>query len=223
MDINNQDKSIDDQEVVPEPEQQKEVQAEPAQEEKKGATQRIRELSQQKKAGDEQIKSLQTRIDELTQPPEEQSEISVQPGSEISPEQYKQDVTKTADSIVKLRMKQFEAETRIKSETVDSIKTYPQLDPASAEFDQELSDTVTEAVEAHVRVNPYNATVKKFVDRLMKPYGKAIEKEVGEATEKIAKQVSEAAVRPTSVRKTEKTADEMTVAELEAKLGILNS
>lgn len=193
-------------------------------EESKGASQRIKELSHQTKVKDDEISSLQKRIAELTQQgADEPYSPNVQPGEEITPERYTQDVTKTADSIVKLRMKQFEAETRIKTETDVVVDTYPQLNPNSPEFDRELSDTITEAVEAHIRVSPYSASPKKFVDRLMKPYQKQVAKEVSQATEKIAKQVSSAALRPTSVRKAEKTAGDKTIAELEAELGVVIS
>jgi hypothetical protein len=57
----------------------------------------------------------------------------------------------------------------------------------------------------------------------MKPYKAAITREVGQATENIAKQVSETALRPTSVRKPEKAAGDKTLAELEQELGIVNS
>lgn len=210
-------------ETQPEPEQT-EVETQETETEQKGAGQRIKELSQRARSAEEQVKSLSDRINELTQTEDTKPFVSsVKPGEEISPERYQQDVTQAADSIVKLRMKQYEAETRIKSESVQAITDYPQLNPNAREFDPDLSDTITEAVEAHVRMNPYNASVKKFVDRLMKPYSKAIEKEVGEVTEKLAKQVTQSALRPTSVKKTEKNAAEKSIAELERELGIVNS
>lgn len=193
--------------------------------ESKGAGQRIKELSHQTKVKDEEIRSLQDRIAELTRSTveDEPYKPNVTPGEEITPERYTQDVTKTADSLVKLHLRQYEAETRIKAETDQIMKDYPQLRPDSGQFDRELSDTITETVEAHLRVNPYSASPKKIVDKLMKPYRTAIEKELGQAQEKIAKQVTSAALRPTSVRKTEKAASEKTIAELEAELGVVIS
>jgi hypothetical protein len=225
MDIDNQEESqvvepfqeLEEAPPVEAPEQAQD-------DESKGANSRIRELNQRAKQAEERAVSLEQRIAELTQSGDvQQYTPQVQPGEEITPERYSQDVTKTANSIVELRMKQYEAENRIKSESSDVIRTYPQLDPNSPEFDRELSDTITEAVEAHIRTNPYSAQVKKFTDRLMKPYKRAVEKEVGQVTEKIAKQVSETALRPTSVKKTEKTAGEMSIAELEKRLGVVNS
>jgi len=103
------------------------------------------------------------------------------------------------------------------------VRTYSQLDPDSDNFDQELSDVITEATEAYVKANPYTASVKKFVAKLMKPYKGAVEKEVGQASEQIAKQASQAALRPTSVRKPEKSAAEKSIAELEDELGLVIS
>ena len=57
----------------------------------------------------------------------------------------------------------------------------------------------------------------------MSLFNEGIATEVGQASENIAKQVSQAALRPTSVRKSEKTASELSIAELEAKLGVVTT
>jgi len=147
----------------------------------------------------------------------------VEQGAEISPEQYQQDVMRRADSLVTLRLKQQEAVNKINNDANGAIKAYPQLDPESDLFDKELSDSVTEAAEGYIHKNPYGADVRRYVDKLMKPYQRAVTKEVGKVTENIAKQVSQTALRPTSVRQTEKTIDDMTPKELEEKLGVVIS
>ncbi|MBM3120116.1 MAG: hypothetical protein FJ006_11345 [Chloroflexi bacterium] len=194
---------------------------------KKGYTQRVRELVKEREEAKAEAQSLKDRLAELTGSVEPQEgflppyQPQVEPGTEISPEQYQTDVLKTADGLVTLKLKQFEAINRINDEAVEALKVYPALDPESESFNRELSDSVTEAVEAHVKANPYSASVKKFVDKLMKPYEKAVTKEVGQVTEKLAKQVSETALRPTSVKQGEKPDSEKTIAELENELGVV--
>lgn len=134
-----------------------------------------------------------------------------------------QRILQQASANANLMQKQSEAINRINSEASEMIRAYPELDPDHESFNKELSDTIAEAVEAHVRANPYTASVKQFTARLMKPYQGAVTKEVGKATENIARQVSQAALRPTSVRNTEKTASEKSIAELEQELGIVQS
>lgn len=198
-------------------------------ESKKGYSHRVQELANKARAAEERAKSLEERIAELTRPevPAAQQMPTyipqVEPGAEISPEQYKQDVMRSADALVTLRVKQSEAVNRINTEASEAIRTFPELDPDNENFNEELSDTITEATEAYIKSNPYTASVKQFVAKLMKPYKGAVTKEVGKATEQIAKQVSEAALRPTSVRKSEKSAEDMTPEELEKKLGIFYS
>jgi len=201
----------------------------------KGATQRIKELNQAKKQAEAEAskakaeaKSLAQRLAEITNPiglPQDRPAFTpqVQPGQEITPEQYTSDVSKTAKAQVDIAIAQNNAVNRINNESIDAIRRYPQLDPESDSFDQELSDAVTEATENAVRVNPYSASVTKIVDKLMKPYKGAVAKEVGQATENIAKQVSETALRPTAVRQPEKPASEKSIAELEQQLGVVNS
>lgn len=195
---------------------------------KKGYQARVQELANKARAAEERAKSLEERIAELTGSVEPQADFQpyvpqVEAGSEVSPEQYRQDVTRTADAIVTLKLKQSEAVQKINSESAEVMRIYPELDPDSDSFNKELSESITEAVEAHVKASPYTASVKKFVEKLMKPYKGAVEKEVGKATENIAKQVSEAALKPTSIRKPEKSLSEMTKEELEAKLGIVQA
>lgn len=195
---------------------------------KKGYQARVQELANKAKVAEERVKSLEETIAELTGSVEPQVDSQpyvpqVEPGGEISPEQYRNDVARTADAIVTLKLKQNEAIQKINSDSAKVMKTYPELDPESDSFNKELSESITEAVEAHVKASPYTASVTKFVDKLMKPYKGAVEKEVGKATENIAKQVSESALRPNSVNKQEKSSKEKSIAELEQELGIVQA
>jgi len=203
--------------------------------ESKGANQRIRELNQRAKLAEEKalqaeekIKSLSERLAEITEPIGLQGQQPPQvpqytAGQEIPVEQLQNDFAQQANAIVELKLKQNDAVNRIRNESKDVEHKYSQLNPDSENFDKELSDMVTEATEAYVWKQPYTASVSKFVDKLMKPYLRSVSQEVGKVTENIAKQVSETALRPTSVRKEEKSAKDKTMAELEAELGIVNS
>jgi hypothetical protein len=190
----------------------------------KGYEARVQELNAKAKMAEERAKSLEQRLAELTSPVgpalNEQYTPQVTPGQEVDVEQYKQDVLKTADAMVNLRIRQSEAVNRINNEAHEAISKYPQLDPDSDTFDKELSDAVTESVEAHVRANPYSASVSSVVAKLMKPYQRAVTKGVGKETENIAKQVSQTAVRPTSIQPTEKSFKELSIEEMEKKLGV---
>jgi len=211
------------EETEPEEEVTETVEGEPS---KKGLNNRVRELNSRAKQAEAKAQSLAERLEELTGSAEPQGQPyspQVQPGSEVTPDQYKQDVMRTADGLVQLRMKQQTALDKINSESQQVIRDNPELDPDSEFFDKELSDTVTDAVEAHVRANPYTASVKTFADRLMKPYKRSVDKKVGQAKETLAKQVSETALRPTQIKAKEKSADEKSIEELEAELGFVNT
>lgn len=195
---------------------------------KKGAQARIKELNTRAKLAEEKSKSLEQQLAELTGsvepsgvPEQYQPQVDLNSG-EISLDQYKQDILRTAESLVNLKVKQSETINRINNEAGEAIRKYPQLDPSSDQFDKELSESITEATLAHVKSNPYSASPKKFVDKLMKPFTRAVDKQVGQERETIAKQVSQSAVRPTSVTSAGGKADkEKTIKELEAELGIV--
>jgi hypothetical protein len=194
---------------------------------KKGANARIRELNEAKKIAEEKAQSLEQKLAEFTRPivPNEvrhQFQPQIQPGAEVTREQYEQDVMRRADSLVQLRLQQDRIINNINREAGESVRAYPQLDPDSKEFDRDLSDSVTEAALAYAQSNP-TGSVKKFVDKLMKPYNRAVTKEVGKQSENLAKQVSESALKPTQMTKGEKSFKDLSIAEMEAKLGVVHS
>jgi len=193
---------------------------------KKGYSNRVRELNSRAKQAEEKVESLSQRIAALTDSSsaaQQPYKPAIQPGAEITQDQYSSDVAKSAESIVNLRIKQQESVSQIRSDTQDVVRKYPELDPESDSFDEGLSLSVTEAVEARVLSKPYNADVKGYVDRLMKPYKRSVTKGVGKAGENLAKQVSQAAVKPTSVRSDQKATEEKSIAELEKELGYIQA
>lgn len=194
---------------------------------KKGYSKRVQELANKAKKAEEKAKSLEERLSELTgqDSPAEipQYKPKFEPGSEVTLDDLQKEVANLADSRVSLKIRQYEAINRINNESAEAVRKYPELDPDSDEFNPELSEAVTEATENYVKSNPYSASVKDFVTKLMKPYKGAVTKEVGKATEQIAKDVSKAALKPTSIRKGEKSADEKSIEELEKELGVVQS
>jgi hypothetical protein len=203
---------------------------------KKGAESRIRELNSARKQAEqkaerseEKAKSLEDQLAELTgrdtsydpQISGRQQQPTIAPGSEVTLEQYEQDVMSKAQSIVDIQIKQNNAVNRINTEAQEVLRDYPELDPDNETYDKELSESITEATLAYVKSNPYSASPKQFVTRLMKPYKRSVDKEVGKASENLARQVSQAAQRPTSIStKGKKDYSEMSTKELEETLGI---
>lgn len=209
-------------------EETQEETTEPDESPKKGAQSRIRELNAKAKRSEERAKSLEQQIAELTGSVEPQSPGApytpqIPDNGEVSPEQYKQDVLNTAESMVNLRIKQSEAINRINNESNQVIHLYPQLNPDSDQFDSELSKDVTEQVLELVKASPYTASPKKIVERMMRSQQKAVTKEVGKVSENLAKQVSQSATRPTSVSSSgKKSYEDKSIQELEAELGVVN-
>jgi uncharacterized coiled-coil DUF342 family protein len=203
---------------------------------KKGYSQRVRELNARAKEAEAKAESLAAKLKSLTEPQEQVTpeqpvyEPLFKPGEELDATELDQRLRdrearllQRADALVTLRGKQQEAVMRINREADEAIKEYPELDPRSDNFNKELSEAISEATEAYVIKNPYTASVSTFVKKMMNPYRGAVSKEVGNLKESVVKQVSEAALRPTSVREKEKPAKDLTIAELEAKLGVVQA
>lgn len=193
-------------------------------ESKKDHNTRIRELNAEKKAAQEEARSLAQRVAELTaqargnfgQPIPQQEATN----GELTLEQLDQRYA----AMARLENERSRMLERVDRESQEAIKDYKQLDPGTTDnpnpdFDPELSEGITEATLAYIRINP-NASVKEYVGKLMKPYIKSVNREAIKESEAIVKQQSQSALRPTSV-KLEKPATEKTIAELEKELGIV--
>jgi hypothetical protein len=207
---------------------------------KKGLSNRVRELNARDRTAEEKNASLVARLEQLAGNGGQQdylpyqqpirNEPIVQPGEEI--DAYELDrrlqaresrILQQADALSTLKAKQSEAINRINNEAVKAMQKYPELDPENERFDKDLSDAITEATESYVGRNPYDASIINFVDKMMRPYKGAVSKGVGEMTKSVAKQVSDSALRPTSIREKEKSATDKTIAELEAQLGVVQA
>lgn len=214
---------------------------------KRSAEKRIHELVKERNSAKAQSANLSKQLSELTdryrynsdnlggypQQPSQPIAPEIQPGEELTLEEYnqrlkqaqqrgEQEGLRRADQLVQLRLAQRENLDRINREASESINKYEVLDPKSNKFDPELSDAVTKTVREIVQANP-NASVKKTVERLMKPFERSVTRLQAEATETAARQVSEQASRPTPAVAQENSKDisKMSWKEIEHKTGIV--
>lgn len=225
--------------TTPVEEQTTEVEADATEEtqespKKKGAEKRIRELN-------DKVHSLTDKIAELTKPnrPNEQQlpqfmpQIDQRPlvgaDESIDGEELERrlrareaEIIRRSDAMAEIRSNQAITIDRINRETEEVEKKYSELNPDSDSFDQELSDTIYEAVEAKVKAEP-STSVKKFVDRQMKLYRRGVSKEAEEEAEAVRKQANQTAVKPSQAKPIEKDFSELSLAEMEAKLGVVDA
>jgi len=215
-------------------------------EDKKSASHRIKELNEEKKLAEERAvkaeekaKSLEDTLAELghkepqgfnpTLPQVFESsepEPLIKPGEEsVDPFELERRLKAREDAqfrrtanLIELQNAKERNLDRIGKEAQESVRKYPELDPESDQFDKDLSDSVSEATQAYILANP-TGSVKGFVDKLVKPYKRSIDKEVGEQRETIAKQASQGALHPTQVPKGERPFSALSTKEMEERLG----
>jgi chromosome segregation ATPase len=205
----------------------------------KGANNRIRELNARTKQAEERARSLEGKMKELTQKAKyseiqypsfnnQANEPLVSPGEELTVEQLDQRLqqrdqrlAQQIEARVNLRINQDRYLQNIEKEAIEVMSIYPQLNPDDKKsFDKDLSDSIVAATEAYVQSNP-TGSVKQFVSKMMKPYTKSITKQVADKTSEITKQVIESAARPNQVAKTEKPFSELSIKEMEERLGVV--
>jgi hypothetical protein len=190
-------------------------------ESKKGYSQRVQELANAKKAAEDRAESLETKLAALT------SQVGTTGFTGFTPptNQFDEDTEKKLvereqrlQQSLEFRLQQERAINRIQRESSEIVKTYPQLDPDSDEFDPLLSKDITDAAEEYVKANP-SGSVKGFVTKMMKPIVKNFTKEAKQTEKVIAKQASQGAIRSSQTKPVDKPDSEKSIAEMEAELG----
>lgn len=203
---------------------------------KKGYSARVQELANAKKAAEEEARSLRVKLGELTRNvPNAESQLPqvdslpplVSPGEEVTVDeinrrQAERDklLLERASRVSQLQSKRELAIERINREAKDLTRKYGELDPQSDVFDSELSSAVTEAAEAYVRANP-EKSLEEFVDKQMKLHRRAVTREEKAVQAEVSKQQSQTAIRPSVAKTEDKKFAELSIAEMESKLGIV--
>lgn len=201
---------------------------------KKGYTARVSEAVNRAKNAEAEAASLRARLAELTQrgsgggyntPPYKPLEPLVNPGEEVTLEELnrrqaerEQKLLSQAAQIGNLQAQQALTLERINREAKELTRKYDVLDPNSDHFDRDLSDSVTEAAEAYVRANP-TKSLEEFVDKQMRLFKRAERKQAKAEKAEVSKQQSQTAVRPTTTKPEDKKFEDLSIAEMEAKLG----
>ena len=186
----------------------------PKEEGRKTAESRIRELVAEKKEAEAKAESLAEQVKKFTAP---QPQTYVPQPQDDTTELTVDDVLKRADALTQIRLAQQANIYRVQNEAVEAMKSHPELDTESDSFDPDLSEAISKATLSHIQANP-TASVKDFVNGLMKPYKRAVEKEASGQAEVKVKQASQQAVRPTQVREQEKPFSELSIEEMEKRL-----
>lgn len=208
------------EEVEAESTESVETEGTPRDENRKTAKSRIRELVTEKKEAEAKAESLADQVKKLT---------AYKPNNEFLPQPQQQpeqsemtyeELMRRQDALVQIRLAQQENVHRVQQEALEAIKAYPELDPDSDNFDSELSESISQATLAKIQSDP-TSPVRKFVDGMMKPYKRSLEKQASDQKETITKQVSQQAMRPTQVQEQEKPFSELSIEEMEKKLGVV--
>jgi hypothetical protein len=196
-----------------------EIEEEVVEENPRTAKARVREQSRQ-------INDLNSTIDDLTglnqlgNPILPKLDLPI--GSEVTAEQLDDITTRKANAIVDMKLAAQNNANRIKAELRDALSDYPELNPRNEEmFDEDLSDSVSESVKAFIRSNP-TGDVRGFIDKTIKPFKRAVDKGVAAKQQTVAKQATQTALRPSSVPSTDKKFEELSISEMEKKLGFVN-
>lgn len=208
----------DQVEEVPETSTEEEV-TEGATEEsnRKTASSRIRELVAEKKEAVARAESLADQVRKFTAPQPQPYTPPVSESVDDDGQITYEEMMRRNDALIQIRLAQQDNIHRVNNESLEVIKAHPELDPDSDSFDSDLSESISKATLAYIQGNP-TAPVKEFVNSLMKPYTRAVEKRAQGQADVLTKQTSQQAMRPTQVQEQEKPFSELTIEQMESKL-----
>lgn len=183
------------------------------------AERRIRDLVEENKRLKEQSNQFSPQDQSLQFP-------QYEPGEEIQPERLQQDVVQTANAIAQLQtqnqIQQFEARTNLDKDVEVLPAKFPELDENSPNYNPVLEEKISEAYKARAFKNGQLDPSVRLADvaqDFIDVARAAAKQSSADMRNAVAKQADETAVRPTTSAKSEKTPDDMSIEELEAKLG----
>lgn len=173
----------------------------------------------------------------ITTPPWERDPVAnkpeismpqVKPGDEITPEDYQRHVNQQAEAIAerqiqaaKIQMEQAvwrQEQARQIDQTMAKIReTYPELDPQSNTYDQNLDEFLGSVIGKMGQIDA--KTLAAQVDNLMSYRNSAISQGQAQGSQKLAVQAAQRALIPNAASQTTPpNIDKMTADELEALL-----
>lgn len=158
------------------------------------------------KAGEQGSQDTTSSRSNLPTPPWWQPKV--EPGQEVTPEQYKADLARTADEIATTRIKQYEQQqARIRQQekqvqtfakTASSIEAkYPALNPDSDKFNPDLSDRVTKLYEKASGKQPNADLLQQIAETVMEASEQAMVEGESTVTSKLVDRAAQAAITPT--------------------------
>lgn len=179
-----------------------------------GAQKRIHKLVDERDQAKQEAEDLRSKLAELTAPtnavyPQQQQE-----------EQGERDLTvDDLRTIARLEVEKERTINRINLGAREAIRNNPVLDKDSDQYDADVNEAVTTAVFNEIRLDP-TKDVEKLTEKYMKPYRKAAGIAVLAEKATLAKQANDTLIRPTNVKANGKSFNELSIEEMEAKLGI---
>lgn len=152
-----------------------------------------------------------------TTPQEQEFEEKV-----LSPEDYQRDVMSSADILVQARLAQYQKSLEIKSDLEKMEQKYPELNPDSSDYSDNVSKKLASLFDTQLRTNP-QAKLANFIDSIMTlredKAKESVKKAQASLSARTLEQKSEEAISPHEIEsEPEKPFETLSIEEKEAYL-----
>lgn len=193
-------------------EQEREQESEGDHTRKKNAQSRIKELLKENK-------TLKSQVGNEILEQEGSLGQGFEPGREYTVDELQRVVAQNANAIATPQIQALKQEIQrmqLESDIGKVQSRYSELNPDSDNYDADLDKRLAE------QYNKYGASVplSEFVEEQMSLASSRAERAKAEASSTLSKQAEEQSLRPSTTAKQEKSAEEMSLSELEKQLGV---
>lgn len=158
------------------------------------------------------------------------SGIEVEPGAEITQEQYQQHIEQVAQEMAAAQVSAYQLQVQDRlnrqqqvialNDDINYLKNkYPELDQSNANYSYELDKLIGQIVENTIAVNP--ALVKSMVDGVMQLRQQSLQAGQSRANAELNQQRSQGALIPSASNTEPVDVNKLSLSQLEAKLGIV--
>lgn len=158
------------------------------------------------------------------------STIEVEPGAEITQEQYQQHIEQVAQEMAAAQVSAYQLQVQDRlnrqqqaialNDDINYLKNkYPELDQSNANYSYELDKLIGQIVENTIAVNP--ALVKSTVDGVMQLRQQSLQAGQSRASAELNQQRSQGALIPSASNAEPVDVNKLSLSQLEEKLGIV--
>lgn len=171
------------------------------------AQKRYEKITKENREMREQLAALQQRLAGIAPQPKQETKVAPLPWEqpqqeadrELTEDELRQEIERKAREIVRTELENEKIVANLQSDISECETRYPELNPMSNTYDEQLADKLIQWYKSQVATNPH-LRLKDFVSDFMSLRSKAADEVKRNVTGKVIQQASQQALGPAPVK-----------------------